>query len=75
MDILLLLLLYKPKNSKTNSDCQNGRNTEKRKTMEKVSNDSAEGLKTMGMRNWHTVARYQKEWRRATMLANVNNRL
>lgn len=47
---------------------------EKRKTMEKMGNESAEDLKTMGMRNWHTVARYQKEWRRATMLANVHNR-
>jgi hypothetical protein len=47
---------------------------EKRKTMAKMGNESAEDLKTMGMRNWHTVARYQKEWRRATMLANVHNR-
>jgi len=47
---------------------------EKRKTMEKVGNESAENLKTIGI-NWHTVARYQKEWRRATMLANVHNRL
>jgi hypothetical protein len=45
---------------------------EKRMTMEKMGNDSAEDQKTMGMRNWHTVARYQKEWRKATMEANVH---
>jgi len=63
-----------PRNSTTNSDCKNGRNMEKRKTMEKMGNESAENLKTKGI-NWHTLARYQKEWRRATVLANVHNRL
>jgi hypothetical protein len=48
---------------------------ENRKTMEKMGNEIAVDLKTRRMRNWYTVARQQTEWRRATMEANVHNRL
>jgi hypothetical protein len=34
----------------------------------------AQDLKIMGIRNWHTVARYQKEWRRSILKAKVHDR-
>jgi hypothetical protein len=40
-----------------------------------MGDETAEDLKTMGMRNWHTMTRYQKEWGRATLEANVHDRL
>lgn len=49
------------KTAKTSSDCQNGRNGEKRKTMEKEAADVEENMQTTGIRNWHTVATDWKE--------------
>jgi hypothetical protein len=49
--------------SKQSTDCQNGRNEEKRKTMEKEVEDVEENFKTTGIRNWHTVAKDWNEYR------------
>jgi hypothetical protein len=46
---------------KQNSDRQNGKNEEKRKTMEKEDEDVEENLKTTGIRNWYTVPTEWKE--------------
>jgi len=51
------------------SDCQNGRNEEKRRTMEKEDNDVEENVKTTGIRIWHTEATDCKEQRRTLLEA------
>lgn len=60
---------------KHSSDCQNGRNEEKRKTMEKEADDVEGNLRTTGIRKWHTAATDRKEQRRTELEAKVQNRL
>jgi hypothetical protein len=59
---------------KQSIDCQDGRNEEKRQTMDKEADDVEENLKTTGTRNWHTVATDWKEQRRTVLEVKVQNR-
>jgi hypothetical protein len=54
------------KSAETNSDCQNWRNKEKGRIQQVGWTDEVEEvLKIIEIRNWHTVARCRKEWKRA----------